>query len=52
MQLAYFATACTKQSAALANYLSRFLDELGDGEDVGVKPYQVPRRLVDPKFER
>ncbi len=38
------------QLTELASFLSEFLDELGDGEDVGVEPYQVPRRLIDPKF--
>src|SRR6266511_1348992 len=50
MQSAYFATACEQHSTELASFLSEFLDELGDGEDVGVEPYQVPRRLIDPKF--
>jgi hypothetical protein len=50
MQSAYFATACDKQSETLAIYLSKFLDELGDNEDIGVNPYQIPRRLIDPKF--
>jgi len=36
----------------LSNLLSELLDELGGGENVGVEPYQVPRRLIDPKFRR
>ncbi len=52
MQLAYFATACDKHSIELADFLYELLDELNDGEDVGVEPYQVPRRLIDPKFRR
>jgi hypothetical protein len=47
MQLAHFSTACDQQSPELAEYLTDLLDALSDGEDVGVEPYQVPRRLID-----
>jgi len=50
MQLANFASACDQHSPVLASFLSDFLDELSDDEDVGAEPYQVPRRLIDPKF--
>ena len=50
LQSAHFATACDLYSADLASFLSELLDELSDGDDVGVEPYQVPRRLIDPKF--
>jgi len=50
MQSAHFAFACDHHSTELSNLLSELLDELGDGENVGVEPYQVPRRLIDPKF--
>jgi len=50
MQLAHFASACDQHSSALASFLTDFLDELSDDEDVGVEPYQVPRSLIDPKF--
>jgi len=50
LQSAHFATACDLHTANLASFLSELLDELSDGDDVGVEPYQVPRRLIDPKF--
>jgi len=49
IQSAHFATACDKQSIELADYLFELLEEMNVGED-GVEPYQVPRRLIDPKF--
>jgi len=52
MQSAHFAIACDQHSTELSNLLSELLDELGGGENVGVEPYQVPRRLIDPKFRR
>ena len=52
MQSAHFATACDRHSTELASFLSELLDKLSYGEDVGVEPYQVPRRLIDPKFRR
>jgi len=52
MQSAHFATACDQHSTELASFLSELLEELSDDEDVGVEPYQVPRRLIDPKFRR
>jgi hypothetical protein len=52
MQLAYFATAYDQHSTELASFLAELLDEMSDGEDVGVEPYQVPGRLIDPKFRR
>jgi hypothetical protein len=52
MQLAHFATACDQYSTELTNFLSDLLDDLSDDEDAGVEPYQVPRRLIDPKFRR
>ena len=51
MQSAHFAIACDQHSTEVSNLLSELLDELG-GENVGVEPYQVPRRLIDPKFRR
>jgi len=50
--LAHFATAYDLQSAELADYFSDLLDELNDDEDLGVEPYRVPRRLIDPRFGR
>ena len=52
MQSTHFATACDEHSTELASFRSDLLDELSDGEDVGVEPYQVPRRLIDFKFRR
>jgi len=52
MQSAHFAIACDQHSTEVSNLLSELLDELGGGENVGVEPYQVPRRLIDPKFRR
>ena len=52
MQSAHFAIACVQHSTEMFNLLSELLDELGGGENVGVEPYQVPRRLIDPKFRR
>jgi len=48
----HFASACDQHSTELASFLSELLDELNDDEDVGVEPYQVPRKLIDPKFRR
>ena len=52
IQLAHFASACDQHSTELASFLSELLDELSDGEDVGLEPYQVPRNLIDPRFRR
>ena len=53
MQSAHFAIACDQHPTELFNsLLSELLEELGSGENVGVEPYQVPRRLIDPKFRR
>ena len=50
MQSAHFAIACNRHLTGLASFLSELLAKLGDGEEIGVEPYQVPRRLIDPKF--
>jgi len=52
MQSAHFAVAYNQHSTELSNSLSELLGKLGAGENVGVEPYRVPRRLIDPKFCR
>ncbi|KAF8816987.1 hypothetical protein BYT27DRAFT_6954941 [Phlegmacium glaucopus] len=49
LESAHFATACDLYAGDLADFLSELLDKLSDGDGVGVEPYQVPRRLIDPK---
>ena len=51
MQSAHFAIACDKHATEMAIFLYELWDEVSD-DDIGVEPYQVPRRLIDPKFRR
>jgi hypothetical protein len=48
--LAYFASASADPTAELVDYLLDLLGNLDeDSEDVGTEPYNIPRKLIDPK---